>query len=168
MQLLRSNSCTSGSVHEDKYFWSFPHRGMNNLTPYALRMLGLDPPLPIWSAILSLLDTLKEEKLKSKETIVHFYLICLCLSLHPFVPLEHIVLLFPRLPFPCDLAIERWTIEVVETQVEDLVSPIRRSVDRVCHYCISVLLIEISISYPIHVHKYEYCIHGCICFLIHG
>ena len=29
------------------------------------------------------------------------------------------------------------------------------------------LLIEIPISCPIHVHKYEYCIHGCIYFLIH-
>ena len=28
--------------------------------------------------------------------------------------------------------------------VEDLVSPVHRSVERVCHYCISDLLIEIS------------------------
>ena len=38
----------------------------------------------------------------------------LCLSLHPFVPLEHIVLLFPTLHFLCNLLIERWRIEVVE------------------------------------------------------
>ena len=57
--------------------------------------------------ILSLLDTLKEEKLESKETIVHYLLSCLCLSLHPFVPLEHIVLLFPIFQL-------RWRIEVVE------------------------------------------------------
>ena len=50
---------------------------------------------------------------------------------------------FPSLPFLCELAIERWSIEVVEAQVEDSVSPIRRSVDRVCHYCVSDLLIEI-------------------------
>ena len=42
-------------------------------------------------------------------------------------------------PFLCELAIERWTIEMVE----DSVSPIRRSANRVCHYCISDLLIEI-------------------------
>ena len=32
---------------------------------------------------------------------------------------------------------------MVEAQVEDLVSLVRRSADRVCHYCISDLLIEI-------------------------
>ena len=32
---------------------------------------------------------------------------------------------------------------MVEDQVEDLVSPVRRSGDKVCHYCISDLLIEI-------------------------
>ena len=56
---------------------------------------------------------------------------------------------------------------MVEAQVEDLVSPVRRSADRVCHYYIFDLLIETSISCPIHVHKYEYCIHGFIYFPIH-
>ena len=46
---------------------------------------------------------------------------------------------FPIFPLLCELAIERWRIEVVE----DSVSPVRRSADSVCHYCISVLLIEI-------------------------
>ena len=78
------------------------------------------------------------------------------------------MLLFPSLPLLCELAIERWRIEVVEAQVEDLVSTVRRSADKFCHYCISDLFIEISISYPIHVHKNEYCIHGCIYLLIHG
>ena len=32
---------------------------------------------------------------------------------------------------------------MVEAQVEDSVSPARRSTERVCHYCIFVLLIEI-------------------------
>ena len=53
-------------------------------------------------------------------------------------------MLFPSLPFVCELAIERWRIEVVEAQVEDSVSPFRRSATRVCHYCIFDLLIEIS------------------------
>ena len=33
---------------------------------------------------------------------------------------------------------------MVEAQAEDSVSPVRRSADRFCHYCIFVLLIEIS------------------------
>ena len=41
---------------------------------------------------------------------------------------------------------------MVEAQVEDSVSPVRRSANRVCHYCISDLLIEIFISCTIHVH----------------
>ena len=56
--------------------------------------------------ILSLLDALTEENLESKETIVHCCLTCLCLSLHPYVPLEHIVLLFPSFPLFCKLSIE--------------------------------------------------------------
>ena len=54
---------------------------------------------------------------------------------------------FPSFPFLCEIAIERWRIEVVEAQVEDLVSLVRRSVDRVCHYCIFVLLIEKSFHF---------------------
>ena len=37
---------------------------------------------------------------------------------------------------------------MVEAQVEDLVSLVRRSADKVCHYCISNFLIEIS--FPVH------------------
>ena len=73
---------------------------------------------------------------------------------------------FPSFPFDYELAIKRWRIEVVEARVEDSVSLVCISVDRVCHYCIYDLLIEISISSPIYVHKYEYCIHGCIYVLI--
>ena len=51
---------------------------------------------------------------------------------------------FPNFPFLCEITIERWRIEVVEAQVEDSVSPVCKSVDKVCHYCISDLLIEIS------------------------
>ena len=68
---------------------------------------------------------IKEEELKSKETIVH----C-CLSLHPFVPLEHIVF-FLGFPLLCELAIERWRIEVVE----DSFSLVHRCANRGCHYC---------------------------------
>ena len=51
---------------------------------------------------------------------------------------------FLSLNLLCELAIERWRIEVVEAQVEDSVSSVRRSADRDCHYCISDLLVEIS------------------------
>ena len=66
------------------------------------------------------------------------------------------MLLFPRFPFPCKFSLI-WRIEVVEAQVEDSVSSVRRSGDRVCHYSISDLLIEIYFFCPIHVHfEYEY------------
>ena len=55
---------------------------------------------------------------------------------------------------------------MLEAQSKDLISWVRRSGDRGCHYCISILLIEISISCPIHVRKYEYCIHGYVYLLI--
>ena len=51
---------------------------------------------------------------------------------------------FLILSFLCELVIERWRIEVVEAQVEDSVSLVCRSADRVHHYCISHLLIQIS------------------------
>ena len=53
------------------------------------------------------------------------------------------MLLFPIFPLFCGIYIEKLRIEVVEDQVEDSVSPVCRSADRVCHYCISDLLIEI-------------------------
>ena len=36
---------------------------------------------------------------------------------------------------------------MVEAQVEESVSPVRRSADIVCHYCISDLLIEIYFAF---------------------
>ena len=41
----------------------------------------------------------------------------------------------PKLAFAYELAIERWRIEVVEAQVEDSVSLVRRHADRGCHSC---------------------------------
>ena len=49
----------------------------------------------------------------------------LYLSLHPFVPWSTVVF-FPSFPFASELAIVRWRIEVVEAQVGDSVSPVRR------------------------------------------
>ena len=71
-------------------------------------------------------------ELKSKKTIVH----CCCslyLILHPFFPWR--TWCSSKISFSCDLAIGRWRIEVVEAQVEDSVSPIRRHADRGCHLC---------------------------------
>ena len=87
-------------------------------------------------------------RIESKETIVHC---CqnVCLSLHPFVPWSTLVL-FPSFPFACELAIERWRIEVVEAQVGDSVSPIRRRADRGCIHCNLWFYINRNIfSYPI-------------------
>ena len=107
----------------------------NHLTlglPYALRSLEFDPLFPLWSANKEPLRYIEEEELKSNETIVH----C-CRSLHilesaslcPF----GVLCVLPKLAFACELAIERWRIEVVKAQVEDLVSPVRRRADRGCH-----------------------------------
>ena len=62
-------------------------------------------------------------------------------------PLEHFVF-FPSLPFACELAIERWRIEVVEAQVGDSVSTIHRHADRGCHYC-NLCFISIEIYFPV-------------------
>ena len=50
---------------------------------------------------------------------------------------------------------------MVEAQVEESVSLFQRGADRVCHCYLCLLLIEISISRPLHVYDYEYFIHGC-------
>ena len=49
-------------------------------------------------------------------------------------PLEHFVF-FPIFPFSCELSIERWRIEVVEDQVGDSVSLIRRCTNRGSIHC---------------------------------
>ena len=73
------------------------------------------------------------ERIERKETIVHCFR-NLCLSLHLFVPWSTF-LFFPSFPFACELAIERWRIEVAEAQVGDSISLIRRRVDRGCIHC---------------------------------
>ena len=92
------------------------------------------------------LDTLKAWGIESKRTIVHC---CrnLCLSLHPFVPRSTFVF-FPSFSFACELTIKRWRIEVVEAQVGDSVSPIRRHADKGCIHC-NLCVILIEISFPI-------------------
>ena len=59
---------------------------------------------------------------------------------------------------------------MVEDQLEELASPFRRGANRVCQCSLCLLLIEISISHPLHVYDYEYFIHGCsyICLYMMG
>ena len=80
------------------------------------------------------LGYIEEEELKRTKTIVHYFhslhileSASLCPFGAPFV--------LPKLAFACDLAIERWRIELVEAQVEDSVSPVRKHADRGCHLC---------------------------------
>ena len=80
------------------------------------------------------LGYIEREELKSNQTIVY----C-CRSLHildfaSLCPFGELCVL-PRLSFSCDIAIERWRIEVVEAQVEDSVSLVLKHVDRGCHLC---------------------------------
>ena len=98
----------------------------------------------------------------SKETIVH-YCRNLCLSLHPFVPWSTL-LFFPGLPFACELAIERWRIEVVEAQVGDSVSPIRKCSNRGCIHCNIWFYINRNIF---SVCLNEYFIHGLFQMIRH-
>ena len=79
--------------------------------PYALRSLRFD--LSFEKIYKELYGTLKAyERIEIKETIVHG---CqnLFSSLHLFVPWS-IFVFFPSFPFVCELAIERWRIQVVE------------------------------------------------------
>ena len=75
---------------------------------------------------------IEEEELKSKKTIVHCCHSLLIVEFSSLCPLEHFVF-FPSLPFACELAIERWRIEVVEAQVGESISLIHRRANRGCH-----------------------------------
>ena len=80
------------------------------------------------------LGYIEEEELKSKENIVHCCLSLLILESTSLCPLGALFVL-PKISFSCDISIERCWIEVVEAQVEDSVSSIRRCADRGCHSC---------------------------------
>ena len=80
------------------------------------------------------LGYIEEAESKSKETIVH----C-CLNLHilesaSLCPFGALCVL-SKLAFACELAINRCRIEVVEDQVEDSVSPVRKHANRGWHLC---------------------------------
>ena len=80
------------------------------------------------------LGYIEEEELKSKETIVHCCRSLLILEYASLFPFGALFVL-PKLSFVGELAIERWRIEVVEAQVEDSVSLVRRRAERGCHLC---------------------------------
>ena len=80
------------------------------------------------------LGYIEGEELKSKKTIAHCCCSLLILDSTSLCPFGELCVL-PKLAFACDLAIERWRIEVVEAQVEDSVSPVRKRFDRGCHFC---------------------------------
>ena len=124
-----------GMCTKSKSFWSFPSHGSNSFDSWPSLCLEIAQILPFITPLKGyirnpLVHWRKQERIESKETIVHC---CqnLCLSLHPFVPWSTSVF-FPSLLFSCELAIERWRIEVVEAQVGDLVSPVWRRVIRGC------------------------------------
>ena len=137
-------------MHNPNPFGVFLDMDPTHLTPglpYALRLLRFDPSLSLVKLYKEPLGILKAyREIESKETIVHC---CrnLCLSLHPFVPWSTFVF-FPSFPFACELAIKRWRIEVVEAQVGDSVSPIRKRADRGYLYC-NIYFISIEISFPV-------------------
>ena len=149
--LLTSNPCTLGCAHKDKYFWSFPWCGSKSVVSchsICLEITRIWPSITSWKYyIRNPLDTFKGEELKSKEIILY----C-CRSLHilestSLCPFGALCVL-PNLAFNCELAIERWSIEVVEAQVEDLFSSVRKRADRGCHYC-NLCFISIEISFPV-------------------
>ena len=108
----------------------------------AFHMLGntsTRPSIFYWSDILSLLDALKEENFGEQGNYSSLLPHLFMLESASLCPFGGQLLLFPSFPFLCMLSI------VME------VSPFWWGSNRVCHYSISVLLIEISISPPIHL-----------------
>ena len=137
MQVWPLKPHTLGCVQKAKWFWSFSWCGSESLVSWPsiwLEIIRIQPSItPFKSYIRNPLDTLKVWGIERKRTIVHC---CwnLCLSLHPFVPWRTFVF-FPRFPFACEISIKIWRIEVVEAQVGDSVSSIRRRADGGCIHC---------------------------------
>ena len=107
--LLHRDPRTSRNVHKNKIIGVFYKESRINWL-LAFHMPGNAPTRPSiihWRAIYwASWMHWRRRILESKETIVHCCLICLCLSLHPFIPLEHTLLLFPIFPLLCNISIE--------------------------------------------------------------
>ena len=73
-------------------------------------------------------------EMKSKKSIVHCCCSLLILESASLCRFGALCVL-PKLVFACELAIERWRIEVVEAQVEDSNSPVCRCAKKGCHLC---------------------------------
>ena len=69
--------------------------------------------------------------MKSKEIIFHCFCRLDSTSLCPYAAL----CVIPNISLAYELAIEIWRVEVVDAQVEDYVSLVRRRDDRGCHLC---------------------------------
>ena len=80
------------------------------------------------------LGYIEGEDLKSKETIVHCFRSLLILESTSLCTFGEICVL-PKISFSYDISIEIWRIEVVEAQMEDSVSTVRRRANRGCHLC---------------------------------
>ena len=80
------------------------------------------------------LGYIEAKELRSNETIVHYFHSLYILDSGSLCPFGELCVL-PNISFSCELAIERWRIEVVEAQVQDSVSPVRRRANRGCHLC---------------------------------
>ena len=77
------------------------------------------------------LGYIEEEESKSNEYIVHCCRILHILEAASLCPFGELFGL-PKLAFAHELAIERWRIEMVEAQVRDSVSLVRRCAVRGC------------------------------------
>ena len=75
------------------------------------------------------------ERIETKETIVHCFR-NLYLSLHPFVPWSSFMWSSQACILLVSLLSKWWRIEVVEAQVGNLVSPVRRRAVRGCLYLV--------------------------------
>ena len=77
---------------------------------------------------------IEEEELKRNKTIVHCFHCLHILESKSLCPFGELCVL-PNISFACELAIERWRIEVVEAHVEDSDSLVRRCAEKGCHLC---------------------------------
>ena len=141
-KLLHCSSCTLRNMQKrKKKLLEFSSMGPNNLTlglPYAWKTLWLDPPLSIGGLYIEPLgcneggEFWRPRKLQFTIASLVYAWVCipLCLWITHCCSSQdlHCLVRFPL----------RWRIEVVEDQVQDLVSPFRRGADRVCHCSISV------------------------------
>ena len=92
-----------------KKIWSFPHLVTNNLTfgiSYAWKCSELTLHCLLKGYILSLLDALEEENLWEKQNYIGFVPHSFMLRYASLCPFEQPLMLYPRFPLSCELAID--------------------------------------------------------------